>query len=173
MLGAVAITAQGHVPAGEDKFKLVGAGLAEDGDGLAFPEATDVILQLLVPALVPVRVRHPKEDFAEQGLLVGRVEFAVNGGVCDFPVVLKAGPQKPAFLVHVIPVEANNLPLLFSQGIVKDLDQGFRRLLRFRGDRGKRHARSGQGSAAELEEFPPWQGLNKWITEWLTHDSLY
>ena len=115
VLGAVAITAQGHVPAGEDKFKLVGAGFAEDGDGLPFPEAADVILQLLVPALVPVRIGHPKEDFAEQGLLVGRVEFAVNRGVGNFPVVLEAGTQKPTFLVHVIPGEANDLPLLFIQ----------------------------------------------------------
>jgi hypothetical protein len=51
----------------------------------------------------------------EQGLLVGRVEFAVNGGVGDFPVVLETGTQKPTFLVQVIPVEANDLPLLFIQ----------------------------------------------------------
>ena len=111
----VSVAAQGHVSARKDKLKLRGPGRPENRDRLAVAESTDVVLELPVPALAPTRIGHAIEDFADQMLLVRRVETALDRWFGNLPVVFESRAQQTAILVHVIPVETDLRPLFFGQ----------------------------------------------------------
>ena len=122
VLGAVAVASQSHMAAGQNKLELVGAGLPKNGDRLAVAESANVTLELLIPTLVPTGMRHSFEDLADQHLLVGSIETALDRRLGDLPIVFEARSQQTTVLVDVIPVEADFLSLLFLQGVVQDLD---------------------------------------------------
>ena len=135
VFGTVAIAPQRHVATGEDKLKLVCAGLSENGDRLLIPEPADIIFQLLVPALVPVFMRHALKDVSDQLLLIGCEKTALDGRLCDLPVVFQPRPQQALISGHVIPVETDSLSLSRLQCFVQNAHECFGRLLNGRGRR--------------------------------------
>src|SRR5262249_9864122 len=80
VLGAVAIAPESHMPAGENKLELASARLSKNSDALAVAKPTDIILELLVEAAVPVGAGNSFKNGADHGLLVGSVEGAVDDG---------------------------------------------------------------------------------------------
>ena len=153
VFGTVAIAPQRHVAAGEDKLKLVSAGLSENSDRLAIAESADIVFQLLVPAFVPVFMRHALKDVSNQLLLVGCKKTALDGRLCNLPVVFQSRPQQTLFSSNMTPVETDSLSLSRLQCFVQNADECFGRLLNGRGRRlsgEKRQARCRQGNRSCL-----------------------
>ena len=94
-------------------------GLAEDGDRGASLEAVDsaVPLDLVEDLLGILLAVDSHEDILDHGLLV--LGEALHLGLGDLPVVVHLEAQL------VIKGEADHLVLLFIQGVVKGLHQGF------------------------------------------------
>ena len=99
------------MPAGDDELKLARTRHAEDGDALV-AEALGVVSQLLVEAGNPVALDQSLKDLADEPLLCGCVELAVDARPGDLPIGSHPRPQQAAFLVHVVPGETNLLSLL-------------------------------------------------------------
>ena len=100
VLGRMAVAAQGDVPAAEHEFELLAARRAEDRHAL-LAEAVLVVLQLPVEPRHPIGLDQAHEDLADQPLLIGRVELAVDQRLGDVPVGRDPCPQQAQRLVLV------------------------------------------------------------------------
>ena len=95
---AVAVGADGHVPAGHDELELAAARLAEDGAAQAGAPrlAAVIVLELLEELLVPVGIEDALEDVENERLLVLGVETAGDRRFGDGPEVGDVRAQQAA-----------------------------------------------------------------------------
>ena len=75
----------------------------------------------------PIGLNQADKDVADQPLLVGRVEIAVDHRLGDVPVGRYPSPQQSSESVLVLPGKTDLLPLLGGERVVKDLYQRFGR----------------------------------------------
>ena len=128
VIGAVAVAANRHVPAGHHELELVAARRAENGDAVVRAVAARVVAQLLVDPLVPLGADDALENAADDRPLIVGVEIALDHLLGDFPVVRDPRPQQAARRVLVVPRKANCLALLRRKRIVQHLHQRLGRL---------------------------------------------
>ena len=105
VLGRMAVATQRDVPAGEDELELLAARRAEDRHAL-LAKTVFVVLQLPIQPCDPVGLNQADEDLADQPLLVGRVEIAVDHRLGDVPVGRDPRPQQAERLGLVVPGES-------------------------------------------------------------------
>ena len=176
MFSGVAVASQRHVPAGEQKLKLAGAGLADQRDRLAVPESARVVLELLVEPGMPFRGDQLLEDVANQPLLLAGEKTARHVGFGGIPVVCHPRAEQAEFRVHMIPGKTDLFPLLRRERGVQQAGERLGRFLRdgggsglvaeeMAGACGKREGCRG-GARAAGEEMTTRQGLDR-----RSHDS--
>ena len=102
------------VPAGENKLKLIGPRLAEDGRAQpAAPGlAVVIVLELLDEPFVPVRIEDALEDVEQDRPLILRVEIGRDERLRDRPEVRHVRPQQSTLGMLVIPIKADGLLLV-------------------------------------------------------------
>ena len=128
VLGGVTVAAHGNVPPAEHEFEPGAARRAEDRHAL-LAEALFVVFHLPIEPRDPIRLDQPQEDFANQPLLVGRIEFALDHRLGDVPVGRDPRPQQAPLGVAVVPGEADLLPLRRRERVVEQFDQRLGRRL--------------------------------------------
>src|SRR5208282_6535147 len=92
---------------------------AEDSHAL-LAETVLVVLHLPIEPRDPVGLNQADKNLADQPLLVGRVEFAVNHRLGDMPVGRNPAPQEAQRFRLMVPTEADLLPLFGTERVVED-----------------------------------------------------
>ena len=139
-------------------------GRAEDGHALLAKTAF-VVLQLPIEPRDPVGLNQADEDLADQPLLVGRVEVAVDHRLGHVPVGRDPSPQQAERFGLVVPAKTDLLPLFGGERVVEDSSPATRRRPWSRGqqphgicqwrsaDAGKHRCRTGRFEEAATREI--------------------